>query len=345
MPAIRRAPFALDLTAPFATAHGAIRRRRGWLVGVEHDGHRGVGEATPLPGWTESHGACGDALARVEDADPAAALDDLAGTPAARHGVSLAIADAQARAAGRPLAAGFGDDFRDSVPVNATVGDADVAETATAAASAVDEGFATLKVKVGVGDLDRDVERLRAVREAVGPDVAVRADANGAWDRDTAARAVDAFEAVGLAYLEQPLPAEDLRGHAALRDRGVPIALDESLREATVTAVLAADAADVLVLKPMVLGGPDRALDAASRASEAGVDVTVTTTVDAAVARAGAVHVAAAVDDVRPCGLATGSLLADDLGPDPAPVDDGVIDVPPTSGVAGRAFDDLVFER
>lgn len=345
MPSIRRVPFELGLVAPFETARGTVRTRRGWLVGVEYDGHRGVGEATPLPGWTESHAACGDALARVEDADPAAALEDLVGTPAARHGVSLAFADARARAAGRPLAARFGDDPRDGVPVNATVGDADVAATVAAATTAVDEGFATLKVKVGVGDLHRDVERLRAVREAVGPDVALRADANGAWDRETAARAVRAFEAIDLEYLEQPLPAGDLRGHAALRDRGVPIALDESLREATVAEVVAADAAGVLVLKPMVLGGPDRALDAASRASEVGVDVTVTTTVDAAAARAGAVHVAAAVDDVRPCGLATGSLLADDLGPDPVPVDDGVIEVPSTPGVAGGAFDDLVFER
>jgi o-succinylbenzoate synthase len=338
---MRRADFALDLATPFETARETIRQRRGWLIGIDAGGHRGVGEATPLPGWTESHEACRDALAGVED--PATALDALASTPAARHGVSLAIADARARAADLPLASWLGDDPRDRVPVNATVGDAGVKETVAAAETAVEEGFRALKVKVAAGDLDRDVERLRAVREAVGGDVALRADANGAWDRTTAARAVDAFSAVDLEYLEQPLPAGDLAGHAALRGRGVQIALDESLREATLTEVLSAGAAGVIVLKPMILGGPDRAMDAAARASEAGVDVTVTTTVDAAVARTGAVHVAAAVDDVRPCGLATGSLLADDLGPDPVPVQGGAIRVPRTPGLAGERFDDLVF--
>jgi len=58
------------------------------------------------------------------------------------------------------------------------------------------------------------------------------------------------------------------------------------------------------------------------------VDPVVTTTVDGVVARTAAVHVAAAIPDVAPCGLATAELLAEDLGPDPAPVDDGRISVP-----------------
>jgi L-alanine-DL-glutamate epimerase-like enolase superfamily enzyme len=91
----------------------------------------------------------------------------------------------------------------------------------------------------------------------------------------------------------------------------------------------------------MVVGGVDRALAVATRAREAGVDAVVTTTVDAAVARAGAVHLAAAVPDVPACGLATGSLLSSDVAPDPAPVADGTASVPPDPGLAGEAFDGL----
>jgi len=82
----------------------------------------------------------------------------------------------------------------------------------------------------------------------------------------------------------------------------VPIALDESLATRGLDAVLDADAADAVVLKPMALGGPDRALAAARRAREAGVEPVVTTTIDAVVARTAAVHVAAAIPDVSPAG-------------------------------------------
>jgi len=141
-----------------------------------------------------------------------------------------------------------------------------------------------------------------------------RADANGAWDRETAREAVERLAPLDLAYLEQPLPADDLDGAAALRTVGercryrhrprspVPIPLDESLATRGLDAVLDADAADAVVLKPMALGGPDRALAAARRAREAGVEPVVTTTIDAVVARTAAVHVAAAIPDVSPAG-------------------------------------------
>ncbi|TKX86944.1 o-succinylbenzoate synthase, partial [Halorubrum sp. SS5] len=254
----------------------------------------------------------------------------------------------------RPFAAhltdalGVGAAPADAVPVNATVGDGSPAETAADARRAVEAGFDCLKVKVGARDVDADVERVRAVREAVGDAVALRADANGAWDRETASRALDALAPFDLAYVEQPLPADDLDGLAALRrgdpadgGDGVPIAADESVAARGIDAVLDAGAADAVVLKPMALGGPDRALAAALRARESGVDPVVTTTIDAVVARTAAVHVAAAVPDVSPCGLATASLLDDDLAPDPCPVEGGRIAVPTGPGLAGGAFDDL----
>lgn len=346
-------PFTLDLARPLTTADGDIDERRGFLVGVERSTNagtvRGVGEATPLPGWTEEYEACEAALR-----DPPESwqrLDDLAGeqppTPAARHGYRLAVLDAEARASGESLTALLADRGgfsapSSSVPVNATVGDGSVEASVAAARSAVAEGFDCLKLKVGVRSLADDLDRVSAVRDAV--DAAVRVDANGAWDRETAAEAVDAFASLDVEFVEQPLPAEELSGLAALRGRGVDIAVDESIRAAGVDAVLDADAADVAVLKPMVLGGPDAAVDAAGRLSAAGVDPVVTTTIDGAVARAGAVHVAAAVPGDRACGLATGGLLASDLGDDPVPVVDGQIAVPDGPGNVGTAFDDRLWD-
>lgn len=329
--------FSLALANPLDTARGRIDAREGALVRVGGDGPRGVGETTPLPGWTEGLDEALAALASADEATPLAALD---ATPAARHGLATARLDAAARERGQSLAERLADGSpADAVPVNATVGDASPDETAARAREAVAAGFDCLKVKVGARSVAADAERLRAVREAA-PDATLRADANGAWDETEATEALDAFAAVDLAYVEQPLAGADLAGHRRLRETTeTPLALDESLAEYGLSELLAADAADLLVLKPMALGGPDRTVAAARRAREAGLDAVVTTTIDAVVARTAAVHAAAAIPDVPACGLATGAMLAEDLYPDPAPIENGAVRIPDGSGLAGAAFD------
>ena len=340
-------PFSLRLASPLDTAAGRIEARSGFVVRVESDGHRGIGEATPLPGWTESYDECtaalGDAVggSQVADADdPAAGIDVT--TPAARHGVELATADARARATGEPLAAWLADGSpADAVPVNATVGDGPADAAAAATRAAVDEGYDAVKVKVGARRAEADEARLRAVRDAAGDGVELRADANGAWDARTAERMVDVAADLDFAYVEQPRPAPDLAGTAALRGRGVDVAVDESVAAVGIDAILDRDAADVIVCKPMALGGPVRTCAVARRAAARGVSTVVTTTIDGVVARIGALHVAATLPDPPACGLATGARLASDLAPDPAPVEDGRMAVPPDPGLAGGAFESL----
>lgn len=343
----RRERFSLDLASPLSTAAGEITSREGFLVGVD-DGERGLGEATPLPGWTESLDACAAALDDPPGSwsDPCTPGDEPTETPAARHGYRLAVLDGAARAAGESLAerlaarAGFPAPAS-SVPVNATIGDAGVEATVAAAREAVASGFGCLKLKVGVRALEADIERVRAVRDAV--DATLRVDANGAWEGETARDAVAAFASLGVAYVEQPAPADALETLAGLRGRGVDIAVDESLGARGVDTLIDAGAADVAVLKPMALGGPDSAVAVARQLLDHGIDPVVTTTIDGAVARAAAVHVAAAVPEVRACGLATRSLLAEDLGPDPVPVVDGEVGVPEGPGNVGEAFDDRLW--
>lgn len=338
---LRTHAFSLPLEEPLSSADGRVTTRRGVLVGVEVDGTRGVGEATPLPGWTETYGDCRAVLDDLDEPDPAAVP---AGNPATRHALEGAHLDVRARDAGTSLATVLGDSPVDRVPVNATIGEAGTAETVGRARDAVDAGFACLKLKVGARDLARDLQRLRAVRDAVGDDVALRVDANGSWDRPTAEEALAELADLDVGLVEQPLPADDLAGLADLPDCGVDVAADESLVAHGLDAVVEAGAADVAVLKPMTLGGPRRALSVAARALDADLDPIVTTTVDGAVARAAAVHVAACLPEPRPCGLATASRLAEDLCPDPAPVGDGTVAVPGGPGTCGDAVDELLWD-
>jgi o-succinylbenzoate synthase len=327
--------FSLPLSRPLETAEGTIDRRDGFLVHLRADGETGVGEATPLPGWTESLVECETSLRSVDDPATSLTTDSLEESPAARHGVSLAVLDARSRGAGQPLYRYLGAGSPvEGVPVNATVGDGSADETAQAAAAAVDEGFPAVKVKVGARSPDVDVERLRAVRERC-PDVELRADANGAWDAETARRVLRELAALDVSLVEQPLPAADLRGHARLRadvDAEIGVALDEGLLEHGLESVLTAGAADAVVCKPMALGGVDRARAVATDARDAGVEPLVTTTIDGAFARAAAVHLVASIPEVRPCGLATGDRFASDLREDVAPVRDGEALVPQGKG-------------
>jgi o-succinylbenzoate synthase len=336
-------PFTLELSRPLSTATGDIEQRRGYVVCVETNDAVGVGEATPLPGWTESYSTCQDALhsVSVDSTSASASALDKANASAAHHGVELAYVDAMARHHDRSVAGFLSTDTpATSVPVNATIGDCSPEQTRKRAQSAVADGYTTIKLKVGAREIESDCDRVIAARSAVGDDITLRVDANGVWNKATAEQFLETARAVDIAYIEQPLPASDLDGHASLRGRGVDIAVDESMSATDPEQIFAAGAADIIVCKPMALGGPRQTLAVAHKADILDIDTVITTTIDAVIARVGALHVAAALpgSDPRACGLATGSMLDDDLTTDPVSITDGHMSVPTGPGLAGGAL-------
>ena len=349
----RLTPFALPLRAPLRTARGSVGLRRGVLVALESaDGAIGWGEATPPDGFgAESADEClaacvriGDSLVRREPWSLEAVFDRLdaheARAPAARFAFETALLDLGAQARGVPLADALGEGraARRSVPVNALLRETEPGAAGEEAKRALERGFATLKLKVGAGEPSSDCARVAAVRAAVGGEAELRIDANGAWSPERAIAVLRELDALDLELAEQPVAAPDVAGLARVRAAVlVPIAADESVADlARAARVLEARAADVLVLKPAVLGGLRAAAVLARCARAAGVRVLVTTGLDGAIARAAALALAAALPDPLPaCGLATGELLAGDLGPAPEPKDGFVqISESPGLGVA-----------
>jgi O-succinylbenzoate synthase len=200
--------------------------------------------------------------------------------------------------------------LRDTVPVNALVDDGPVDPGALA-------GFPAVKVKVGRTDPGDDLDLVAAVRDAVGPDVALRVDANGAWDFDTAAAMIRRLGSYGLELVEQPVAGlDDL---ARLRRRvDVPLAADECVRSVGDARCLAAlHAADVVVLKVQPLGGVRTALRVAEAA---GVPALVTSMRETSIGIAAGLALAAALPELRyACGLAArmagGDVVRDPLVP------------------------------
>jgi len=166
--------------------------------------------------------------------------------------------------------------------------------SAAEAVCAVADGFKTLKVKVGV-DLDAADALLAAIRQAVGPEIAIRIDANGCWSPDEAVAAVTLLSRHRLELVEQPCGS--ISGMAHVRQRvSVPIAADESVRTAAqLEQIIEQQAADLVVLKPMFTGGIQAAERLATRAGAAGLGVVVTHALESSVGRAGAVHLASSL--------------------------------------------------
>lgn len=312
-------PYRLRLTRPLRTARGIHDVREGFLV-YAYDGERvGRGDAAPLPELgTESLRECHRQLER-------ATFELLPETPAARCAVEQALLDLEAQRTGVPLARLLDREAPLEVPASALLSAGDVAELAREAQRAVADGFRTLKLKVGIDD---DYARAAVVRDAAGPDVKLRLDANGAWDAPAAMRKLRELAPLQIELCEQPTP--DLLG---LEASPVPLAADEMVASDPDGAL---DRAAVIVIKPMLLGGLVPAFRFARRAHERGRRIVVTSSLESVVGRAGAAHLAAAVLALGPqpaAGIATGALVDEDVGADPFGPAGGIVRIPPLPGL------------
>jgi o-succinylbenzoate synthase len=332
------------MRAPVAAAHGTVAERELILAAIGDRGLAGFGEAAPLRGYDGVTTAdaldalrdCAPALDGVgaaEAADPDARRAVLAECerravlPQAVAAVDLALWDLAGRATGTPVWRLLGAAAPGSVAVNATIAAPDRASAARAASVARAHGFATVKLKVGVGD---DAGRVAAVRAALGPEVELRIDANGAWSEDEAVRWLEVLAPAGIDCCEEPVRGVEPIARVAARS-AVPVALDESAGD---PAALCRRACAAVCLKVGRCGGITGLLAAAARARAIGYEVFLASTFDGPLGIAAALHAAAVLAPDRACGLATLGLFAG--RPDPFPPTAGVIAPPTAPGLGDR---------
>jgi o-succinylbenzoate synthase len=300
-----------------------VREREGWWVHLlDSEGRAGVGEVAPLPGFSrERPEEAREALESVDPSgldpcSPVESVECLALPASVSHGVEQALWDLLGQEKERTVCGLLGGEEAPSLSISRLVGDA------RGAVAAVEAGVGCLKLKVGAASLGEDLKRVSTVRRAVGPEVAVRLDANGAWSLEQAREALGAFAPLDIELVEQPLATSaSVQDWSLLRGAGIPLAADESLSVAPDLDALL-EAVDVVVLKPMVLGGLLAAVQLGRRAMAAGCQVVVTSLLESGVGRHGALHVAGALtgEKLLSCGLDTGGLLQRDPCGGPAVV-------------------------
>ncbi|HYM57226.1 MAG TPA: mandelate racemase/muconate lactonizing enzyme family protein [Solirubrobacteraceae bacterium] len=307
-------PMALALREPLRFAWGVLDERALLRVRlVAADGTEGHGEAAPLEPYDgvplaavrAALDAYIEVLAGLTEAHPPEAVLDACRAerdlPQALSAVDLALWDLVGRRSGRPVAQLISVEAARSIPVNAVVDARDRAGAAAAAAAAAQDGFDTLKLKVGVGD---DAGRLGAVRAAVGRGVAIRLDANGSWDVQEAVANLRSLAPVGIELAEEPVHGvEALRAVRAEVD--VPLAMDETAADADAAG---SGATDAVCLKVARCGGISGVLRDAAAARAGGSVPYLASTFDGPIGIAAAVHAAAGLAAGGPMpahGLAT----------------------------------------
>ena len=245
--AVELVRIAMPLVSPFRTSFGVQTDRDVLLVHLLGDAGEGWGECVAMsePGYSSEYTEAAQQVIeghllprilapdRLTAAEVEALMAPVRGHRMAKAALEMAWLDLELRAAGRSLADYLGA-VRAEVDCGVSVGMTDTSEQLLETVRGyLEAGYRRIKLKIEPGT---DVDRVRAVRERFGPDVLLQVDANAAYsleDADHLAR-LDEF---GLVLIEQPLPEEQLLGHAKLARRlATPICLDESITSAAVAA-------------------------------------------------------------------------------------------------------------
>jgi o-succinylbenzoate---CoA ligase len=315
---VRSASFTrVDLgTGQIHAAWGTIDRRQvAHLTVVDETGETATGEAAPIPGYMgeslEQTCAALEEITRTDSPlygapiegpdDIMKLLDTLPLTASAAHALDHALLTLLARRAKRSIPSLLSPSPRAAVASHALVTDLASARQATR------RGVTALKVKLGLRPWSEELMRLEILRQEMGPEIAIRVDLNGSWTLDQATAAWPDLHRLDVELVEDPLPIEEVTGYRVLREmKGPRVAIDQGCTNLLeLQSWITADAVDIVVLKPMVIGGLQAAHKLATTAAQAGLGVMVTTCLESELGRQAALAVARAVPagSLETCGL------------------------------------------
>ena len=268
----------------------------------------------------------------IEAADVAPTLAKLHGHPMAKAALEMAVLDAQLRAAGQSFAAFLGAQ-RTLIPSGVSVGIHDSTDELLAAVQGyVDDGYVRIKLKIEPGS---DIEQVAAVRDLIGPDTPFQVDANTAYRRTDGSHLarLDEFD---LLLIEQPLPEDDIVGHARLAaEVETPICLDESLVSASGTAdAIELGACEIANIKPGRVGGYLEAVRIHDLCVSKGIPVWCGGMLETGIGRAANAALAALPGFTLPGDISASTrFYARDIVTDPITITDGHVTVPTTAGL------------
>ncbi|MBN2570143.1 MAG: dipeptide epimerase [Deltaproteobacteria bacterium] len=345
----------VPLKGKFTTSQSSRTHQESVVVEVCTDeGMTGLGNVDPSPKYstetTEEIVTClnGALIPAVIDKDPrdiVLRLNDMeravVGNYHAKATLEMAFQDLTAKDLGIPVCRLLGGPVCERVSIIPSwIGHISPEEGANKAVKWVEKGYRTLKIKVGMG-VEEDIERIRAIRQAVGPEVYLRLDANEGYTPEKAIKAIRGFAPYQILYCEQPVPREDWDGMARVRKSvDVPIMADEGiLTPKDIVLAVEKGAADIVKVKVMKNGGLYGTGRMIWLAGSLGLKCVLGHGFTLGINSLSEIHLAAALPNIMMPIETTGMLkVEEDIILEPIQVDDGWIKVPMSPGL-GVALD------
>lgn len=325
---IQAHPVSLQINPEFAimSSIGEHRASPYVIVIIDTDTDaRGLGEANVTPWWSGETQT--GALAVIKDVLAPALIGQnplhvselrekmdraVIGNPFTKAAIEMALLDLAGKFLGIPVHILLGGPSRpSSIPLRFSIGAFPPSHAAQVAEKAVTLGLRAVKVKVGL-NVRTDIERVEAVRQALGEKFPIGVDANTGWSESETVEAIPQLERLGVNVIEQPVRRGDFHGCARIRQRtSIPIMLDESIftPEDALNAIRS-DACDIISIYPGKNGGIGRALQIAQMAAAAGLECTIGSNLEWEIGSAAMLHLAVAIPNLsrKVCHDIIGSL-------------------------------------
>ncbi len=348
---------ALDLVTPFRTSFGTEVHRDILLLRVSTDVGDGWGECVAAidPRYSSEFVNAAELVIKewfwpavcakgdIGASDVAHILHPFKGHPMSKAVIEMALLDAELRADNTNLHGYFGGQ-RDLIPSGVSVGIFDSLDVLLEQVQGyLDDGYARIKLKIEPG---WDLEPVRLVRELIGPDMMLQVDANTAYGR-TDIEHLCRLDQFDLLLIEQPLPEDDVLGHAQLaRASSTPVCLDESIVSLqTAVDAIELGAAEIINIKPGRVGGYLEARRIHELCVDRGIPVWCGGMVETGIGRAANAALAALPGFTLPGDISASTrFYKRDIVLDPITVDDGHVRVPTGPGLGFRLDVDFLDE-
>jgi L-alanine-DL-glutamate epimerase-like enolase superfamily enzyme len=261
----------------------------------------------------------------------------LRGVEEAKAGIEMALWDILGKSLGAPVYKLLGGKVRDRIPLSYSIPFGTPQQMAEFAVERVRAGHKTIKVKVGSDDSGRDIAAVRTIREAIGPDIKLRVDANMGWpNAKLAIRMIKAMEPYDLELVEQPLPPDDLEGLAEVRRNiSVPLMADESIRNPrSAMEVIRRGAADIANVYVTEAGGLLNAARIFAMCEAAGIPCMIGSMPEFGIGTAAQIHLGVAMTNLGPDSDTCGVLYhVEDLLKTPLRIENGFAYPPEAPGL------------
>jgi L-alanine-DL-glutamate epimerase-like enolase superfamily enzyme len=352
-------PISVDvpLREPVHGVHGVTGVQRSVLVRVAgDDGTEGWGNVDPSPGYSAMSAAeihatirrVGPALVGADPFNIRRALAVMDREAPGRHeaiaAVEMALLDLKARVLGLPVHSLLGGRVKDEVALNAWIGTVPPEQAAREAAGWLARGFRSAKIKVAGAAAD-GIDRVAAVRAAVGARMTLRVDFNESLTRAEAAPFIRRLEPYDLTLVEQPIPRDDIAGLAGIRRAiRIPLMADESVTgPASLVEIIRREAADLVKVKVMKQGGLLRTLALVECAAAAGLRVVIGHGFGLTLSTLAEASVAAVSEAIIDGCEAVGPLkMAGDVVLEPVRLDGGALRLPDDPGLGATPDPDAL---